>query len=440
MRRADNVTLSLLNDTVLNDWFQPMLEALENVRFSDRVFRSLPMASFILFGGLRQLLSVNTLREQVQALFHFSHTEENYPVPKSTWSDAMSHSGRRDIMRQAINQLIVTAQAVLPDRLEAVEGIKLRPVIAIDATYQEESSHYHRVLPKEGGEDNQKGHMLLTYYDCRYGIPLNVRTETSSMGEMRVFKEDESHPTDWSRTKNAIYVVDRAFIDGSYWDERKTKFKATVITRLKSTLSYSSREQRELSSLVCNESVVSDVEIKLNCSKQPWRLIHWRSPEGTLYEYITNDFTLEPGVVAFLYYRRWDVEKYFDNFKHDLANAKSWGKSPIAIEQQALMGLMTFVLTQIFLQKRYKDLGLEKGDQTQNNKHEKKVATYLEYDNDESGSNHIPLAQFDAYRAFHSNLSKITRQVWRFLKYCFDSKASSKFYERQFKPLLLKYL
>jgi hypothetical protein len=35
--------------------------------------------------------------------------------------------------------------------------------------------------------------------------------------------------------------------------------------------------------------------------------------------------------VAFLYFRRWDEEKYFDNFKNDMANKKVWGKSPVAI-------------------------------------------------------------------------------------------------------------
>jgi hypothetical protein len=84
------------------------------------------------------------------------------------------------------------------------------------------------------------------------------------MGEMRVLKEDDLQAIDWSRVRHAIHVVDGAFIDDSYWDERK----------------------------------------------------------------ITNDFSLEPGVVAFLYYRRWGEEKYFDNFKNDLANAKAWGKKP----------------------------------------------------------------------------------------------------------------
>lgn len=69
----------------------------------------------------------------------------------------------------------------------------------------------------------------------------------------------------------------------------------------------------------------------------------------------------------------------FDNFKNDLANAKAWGKSPVAIEQQALMGLMTYVLTQLFLQRRYQELALPKGDATQALKHARKVEQYLEH-------------------------------------------------------------
>jgi hypothetical protein len=44
-----------------------------------------------------------------------------------------------------------------------------------------------------------------------------------------------------------------------------------------------------------------------------------------------------PGVIAFLYHRRWDEEKYFDNYKTDIINSKAWGKLPVAIEQQAFL-------------------------------------------------------------------------------------------------------
>ena len=124
----------------------------------------------------------------MQTVFHLESAAECLPLARSTWSDAMASKQRRDILKQAREQLVTIARKNLPDKFVGVEGIGQRPVLAIDATYQGESSHFYRVLPKEGGLDNQKGHMLLTYYDLRTGIPVDVKTETESMGEMRVLK------------------------------------------------------------------------------------------------------------------------------------------------------------------------------------------------------------------------------------------------------------
>ena len=87
--------------------------------------------------------------------------------------------------------------------------------------------------------DNQKGHMLLSHFDVRHGITLTVTTETRSLGEMRVLKREESNGLNWLRTKRAIHVVDRAFIDGRFWDQRFKLYGSTVITRMKSVLKYS---------------------------------------------------------------------------------------------------------------------------------------------------------------------------------------------------------
>jgi hypothetical protein len=200
-----------------------MGKCLHKVRYSDKVFQSLPMLSFIITGGLRQLLSIQTLREQVQMLFNFDETARRIPAPRSTWSDALKSDVRCSIVRQTTEHLVDHARSRLPDKLVGVDGIDGRDVFAIDATYQIESSHFYRVLPVEGGYDNQKGSMLMTYYDIRAGIPVDVKTETRSMGEMRVLKNDYSHAKDSSLVKRAIYVVDRAFISGAYWDERKEK-------------------------------------------------------------------------------------------------------------------------------------------------------------------------------------------------------------------------
>ena len=124
--------------------------------------------------------------------------------------------------------------------------------------------------------------------------------------------------------RQAIHVVDRAFIDGHYWDTRKRLYNSTVITRMKSRLNYTADgEARQISDNVCNKGVLSDQPIALDSSSRPWRLIGFLAPDGTQYEYLSNDFELEPGVIAFLYYRRWDEEKYFDNAKN--------GSNPIKV-------------------------------------------------------------------------------------------------------------
>ena len=300
--------------------------------------------------------------------------------------------------------------------------------MAIDTTYQTESAHYRPIYPSKGGHDNQKGHVLSMIYDIRYGIPLAVNTETISIGEMRVLKREDEPVHRWMCVKNAIYVVDRAFIDGRYWDKRQEKFASTVITRMKSSLKYTTEQERAIKTGQCNEGIVYDRQIELNCSKQPWRLVGFEHPDGSSYEYLTNDMNLEPGVIAFLYLRRWDEEKYFDDIKNNLAGSKAWGKNPVSIEQQALLSMVSMILTKLFLSRRQKELGLDKVDSTQTLKQHAKQERYA------------LTGHGIAYRVFYDEISKIPRQIWRFLKNCFAEKHSLELYTRQLMPLMLRYL
>ena len=231
----------------------------------------------------------------------------------------------------------------------------------------------------------------------------------------------------WMRVKNALYSVDRAFIDVRYWDVRKQKYNATMITRFKSIMKYTENSSLPIAKLTCNEGVISDTEVTLKLSKQTWRRIEFVNTQGEKYIYLTNDFSLEPGELAFIYHRRWDEEKYFDNFKNDLASTKAWGKSPTSIQQQAIIGMMTYILTRLFLEQQFEDLMLTAGNTTQSEKHKKKIETYKK-----EGGIHL--------RAYWTLLSKIPLQVWRFFKNCFMKKSSPQLYERQLKPILVHYL
>lgn len=414
--------------TVLENWFSPMLRSLDKVRFRDTPFKALPMAAFILSGCLRQILAISSLREYMQTLFHLDTSQSLPPIARSTWADALACPTRRTILRSATVKLVQFARATLPDLLAHVEGIGSRAVIATDATYQTESAHYHPITTREGGDDNQKGHMLLSHFDVRHGIALDVMTETKSFGEMRILKREDAKGTSWLQTKNAIHVVDRAFIDGRFWDDRFQRYGSTVITRMKSTLIYVPIKDNPVSLCASNEGVLYDRTIQLQSAKGVWRLIGFRAPDGIAYEYLTNDQNLLPGVIAFLYHRRWDKEKYYDCFKNDLAGAQAWGKSPVAIEQQALLGIVTTILTRLFLQRCQIDLCLAQPDATQHKKHEKKQAA------------HAKSNQGISLRAGWGHLSKITRQLWRFLKNCFNHQHEPGLYKRQLAPLLKRYL
>jgi hypothetical protein len=232
----------------------------------------------------------------------------------------------------------------------------------------------------------------------------------------------------WTCQKNALYVVDRAFIEARYWDQRKANYKATVITRMKSTFKYHVLEEMILACTPINEGVVWDKTIQLKSSKQVWRLIQFVSPDGKIYEYLSNDFTLSPGMIAFLYHKRWDEEKYFDNYKTDMANSKAWGKSPVAIEQQALLGLVTHILMRLFLHKKGQEFGLDEDHLTQQKRQEKKERDYIV--NWEGNYN----------RTFFKKLSKITKQAWRFLKNSFLKKSTPWLFQRKLRPILMAYL
>jgi len=418
---------TLLNNTVLSQWFSPMMDALEKVRFSEKRFRSLKMPDFILLGCFRQLKDITTLREQVQTLFHINEWSEQLPLARSTWSDALSNTKRSEILRKAMEQLAQSVRHELPDRYKTINELEGREIYALDVTYQKESLHYRPIYPMAGGIDNQKGHLILTTYDLRKGVAIDVGADNESMGEMRFVKERWASSF-WTSKKKAIYVVDRAFIDGYYWDERKKKYQSSVITRMKSTLKYEIKQTREFEANVFNEGVLEDLEIKLKSSKLPWRLIRFITQEGEFYEYLTNDFSIQPGTVAFLYHRRWDEEKYFDAYKNDLASSRAWGKSLVSIEQQAMMGVVSYLLTRQFLVKQSRNLGMDEDKLTQKNKQKIKL------------EKHIECPQGISYRAYYTETSKITRQVWRFLKNCFNKQSSPELYQRQLRPLLTGYI
>ncbi|MEY4590881.1 MAG: hypothetical protein RL497_2957 [Pseudomonadota bacterium] len=99
-------------------------------------------------------------------------------------------------------------------------------------------------------------------------------------------------------------------------------------------------------------------------------------------------------------------------------------------------------------------MNLNKEDATQDMRYEKKQEAYLEAkamrqskplkaskvaapDEDEPPTTGM---FFDAYRAFYAIPSKISRQVWRFLKDCYAQTNTLELYRLKLKPIMVRYL
>ena len=113
---------------------------------------------------------------------------------------------------------------------------------------------------------------------------------------------------------------------------------------MKSNLRIDSSENLGVDADPVNTGVQRDLRVMLASSPEPWRLITYRTRRGHRVEFLTNEFDLQPGVVAFLYSRRWEEEKCFDTWKNDFSQAKAWGKRAVAIDNQVRLAIVTSIL------------------------------------------------------------------------------------------------
>lgn len=429
-----NTLNNLLRDnTVFSQFMEPLQKVLDDLRHYQGIFPTLTMPLFCMLGCLRHLTATTTLREQVQGLLHLTD-EAKAPLARSTWSDALNSETRHDVLALALPKLVSLAQATLPDRLADIPGLCGRSVYAVDGTYQQESSHYKRCTPKQGGEDNPKGHCLLPYFDVRRGIPVDVSVDTTSAHETTVLKNYVLTKESVFHERGALWLADRGFVDAKFWDSLKQAREIEVITRLKENMLINSRQSRPVMACLLNEGVISDELIELNSSSQQWRLVTYKTPLDHIYTYLTNNVEMEPGVIAFLYLRRWDEEKCFDTWKNDFSQKKAWGKGYTAIKSQTVLAIMTSILVALFLNDRQQNWGIS--DEKSLAKQEKRFYDDLT----ETQGSDVIKATKPWYLLFYRSVSKVSRQILRFLKSCFLKKASDRLYDSQLKPLLMRYL
>lgn len=149
-------------------------------------------------------------------------------------------------------------------------------------------------------------------------------------------------------SEKCLYVYDKAVTDYSWWDKQKSH-QNYMISVLK---------ENSVATFV--ESIPFDTHEVINTGVEGYStyenngvefsVVHYRDPEtGKLHCFIsTLPKSINPGIIAMLYYKRWTIEKAFNNSKSDLKERKAWSSNVNSLKNQMRLTAMTYNLMRVF--------------------------------------------------------------------------------------------
>jgi Transposase DDE domain len=137
--------------------------------------------------------------------------------------------------------------------------------------------------------------------------------------------------------RRILYVWDKACIDYHLWSMLKNNSGIYFLTQEKSN-STAERCSIELldSSDPRNEGIQTDHHVGTSNGVMLRRIVYTDPRDGTIYTYLTNEFTLPAYQLVITYKNRWDIEKVFHQLKSKMEERKSWASSPHAKRNHGL--------------------------------------------------------------------------------------------------------
>jgi len=263
---------------------------------------------------------------------------QNSPL-YTTYFASLRSPRRCDLAREVNWALITAVEARVCDRLVDIPELAKYECFAADGHWHKAATHD----PRHEGSKMAVGH----FYS------LNLRTHT-----LRHLAAGEGlHEHDMSALKRikpkglrqyvrqgtrVLIIYDKAGIDFAYWKRCRQECAVYFISRVKENMVFEWVEDCCWDkSDARNHGVIIDCKVRSR-DGHLLRLIMYQDPlTGKVYEFLTNELDLPPGVIAELYRRRWEAEKVFDELKNKLGQKKAWGTTLVAKEAQAQMIAIT---------------------------------------------------------------------------------------------------
>ncbi len=149
--------------------------------------------------------------------------------------------------------------------------------------------------------------------------------------------------------RKVIYAYDCAAINYAQWQKWKQRSGIYFISLTKAKMDLTVVRPLPLEAQDPNAAGITADEIVETSQGITLRRIRCTHPAtGEAHEFLTSELMLPPGVIAFLYLRRWDLEKDFDELKNKLGAQRAWASTATAKQMQAHLLCLAHNLIQLF--------------------------------------------------------------------------------------------
>jgi Transposase DDE domain/Domain of unknown function (DUF4372) len=321
---------------------------------SNRYYKKLPLRTHLVSLLYGVFSYCNGLREMCEGLLacegKLAHLGFDKAPARSTLSDANT---RRSFLVFAMiyEELLKRYHSFISD--SRLKGLSIRNLKVIDSSTIQLFSEILRGVGRNTKDGSKKkgGIKVHALMDAFSGV-----TEFVRMTEAR--EHDRKFLYHLKLAANSWLVFDRAYTvyqQFAKWTNEKIWF----VTRMKDNADYHvtkvlvDKTKRKNATGVLKEQYIT-VGVKNNgkeIQRLKLRRIVFKTPEGKVYVFITNNFTLPAPQIAVIYKNRWMIELLFKQIKQNFPLRYFWGNSTNAIKMQVYCVLIAQLLMVVIRKK-----------------------------------------------------------------------------------------
>jgi hypothetical protein len=338
-----------LNEHIITHCNESMQKALSAERHPSwtRVCPEMSDIDFTHFGLMRCISTVNSGR-------HFLQTADNVhgeQLPLSTYFNSLKSPRRRKMLEalevQSYQRHANTLDECEIDYLKQFPELKQYTVEAADGHFIDHACH-----TKKGQNGKVYAAGFIYAMNLRNGLLKPLCCVTNGTKRNHEIPTLRNHIETQNNTKNKqrkhLYIYDKAVTDHVWWEAQKshdnymiTVLKENSVATLLESIPLD--RKRDVNIGVEGYSIYQNKGIKFS-------LVEYRDPETQiLHRFVTTLPTcINPGTIAMLYFKRWTIEKAFNNSKSDLKEIKAWSSNLNALKNQMRLTAMTYNLLRVF--------------------------------------------------------------------------------------------